>query len=140
MPRPSEQYYRDLPARIGAALTPEKVRGGRVGVGGGAWGGCPAAHLALPSQSSCRFNATCLHPSINATRLHPCLPACAQYAEVEELGLLVDKDDQGVLLQVGAAGCRQRRAALPLSMPLCSADQWRCLSVCVLRRTPFSAD
>lgn len=29
------------------------------------------------------------------------LPVLSQYKEVQELGLLVDKDDQGVLLQVG---------------------------------------
>merc|ERR1719389_985325 len=46
MPRPSEKYYRELPARIGDSLTPE------------------------------------------------------QYREVERLGALVDKDDQGVLLQI----------------------------------------
>ncbi|KAL4451461.1 hypothetical protein ABPG75_007123 [Micractinium tetrahymenae] len=46
MPRPSDDYYRKLPERIGNVLTPQ------------------------------------------------------QYKEVEELGLLVDKDDQGVLLQI----------------------------------------
>lgn len=46
MPRPSEEYYRRLPNRIGDSLTPE------------------------------------------------------QYAAAEELGILVDKDDQGVLLQI----------------------------------------
>ena len=46
MPRPSERYYRELPARIGDSLTPQ------------------------------------------------------QYQEVERLGALVDKDDQGVLLQI----------------------------------------
>jgi len=46
MPRPSERYYRELPAKIGDSLTPQ------------------------------------------------------QYQEVERLGALVDKDDQGVLLQI----------------------------------------
>ncbi|MCG8462780.1 MAG: hypothetical protein MI919_41370, partial [Holophagales bacterium] len=46
MPRPSDEYYRKLPNRIGDSLTPE------------------------------------------------------QYAAAEELGILVDKDDQGVLLQI----------------------------------------
>eukprot|EP00210_Caulerpa_lentillifera_P006199 g5923.t1 len=46
MPRPSDEYYRRLPARIGNALSSE------------------------------------------------------QYQAVEELGILVDKDDQGVLLQI----------------------------------------
>jgi len=46
MPRPSEDYFKNLPNKIGDSLTPE------------------------------------------------------QYKEVEELGLLVDKDDQGVLLQI----------------------------------------
>ncbi|KAL4441075.1 hypothetical protein ABPG77_010506 [Micractinium sp. CCAP 211/92] len=46
MPRPSDDYYKKLPAKIGSALTPQ------------------------------------------------------QYKDVEELGLLVDKDDQGVLLQI----------------------------------------
>ena len=46
MPRPSDKYYRELPAKIGEALTPE------------------------------------------------------QYKEAERLGALVDRDDQGVLLQI----------------------------------------
>lgn len=54
MPKPSEGYYRELPARIGSVLTPK------------------------------------------------------QYEEVEKLGLLVDKDDQGVLLQVFTQPCSDR--------------------------------
>uniref|UniRef100_A0A7R9XXE8 4-hydroxyphenylpyruvate dioxygenase n=1 Tax=Prasinoderma coloniale TaxID=156133 RepID=A0A7R9XXE8_9VIRI len=46
MPKPSKEYYANLPTKIGSALTKE------------------------------------------------------QYAEAEELGMLVDKDDQGVLLQI----------------------------------------
>ncbi|KAJ1640493.1 Glyoxalase/Bleomycin resistance protein/Dihydroxybiphenyl dioxygenase [Pavlovales sp. CCMP2436] len=67
MPRPSDAYYRALPARLAASADAARAAAG---------GGGKDAALRGMGVSA------------------------AQLAEAEELGILVDRDEQGVLLQI----------------------------------------
>lgn len=79
MPRPSDEYYRKLPQKIGNVLSPGQVGPAwplrqHCGSRGGVWRQHTCKNTACVAQFDC--------------------PRPLQYKEVEELGLLVDKDDQ----------------------------------------------
>ena len=95
MPRPCDAYYRALPARIVSRL---------LGGGGGmrAWAAALRARRS-PRAGGCPWRAPTAAPApapraAAAAAGRPL--SAAQYAALEELGILADKDDLGVLLQI----------------------------------------
>jgi hypothetical protein len=108
MPRPCDSYYKTLPSRIVSA----SCLGWWGGAGGVFAGAGLEAALRLSSPLGRRACPAPCCPPANphaprpAGRANPPLPpkgdslTAEQYAAVEELGILVDKDDQGVLLQI----------------------------------------
>lgn len=71
MKRPSDEYYRELPDRLGDQLS--------------------VSAYCVVYSSDCSFDAPCS----SSTTLQD-----VQYAMLEELGILADADDEGILLQV----------------------------------------
>jgi len=82
MPRPSDAYYKGLRQKLAAAAAGGGGGGGAGGGGNGGRGGGEGGAASPPPPPP------------------PCPLTDAELAACQELGVLVDRDDQGVLLQI----------------------------------------